>query len=377
MFDAAALATTTRLDLGNVQTAPDFTALSFYKIFGFPNLGALIVRKNSGHILQWRKYFGGGTVDMVVCMKEAWHARKDYTSDDHYALHDQLEDGTLPFHAIFALDVALDVHARLYGSMQRISSHTTYLAKRVYEGLLSVKHHNGVPVCRIYKESSATYGESRTQGATIAFNIQEPDRRLIPYSQVEKLANEHSLYVRSGGLCNPGGIAAYLDLEPWEMKRAYSAGHRCGHPTNIVSGKPTGVVRVSLGAMSTKSDVDKFLDFVRRTFAVVGVLNTTRYTSANSMSTMEQEQFNISIPVDLFTQPRLEDFQSFVYQGEQQQNIITTRQRSLESLSSPSSLIMVPVIDSTPEQPRPAGRPRDIRKTKTWTKSLSRLEKSR
>lgn len=49
LLDAAALATTCPLDFSDPDSAPDFTALSFYKIFGFPDLGALIVRKSSGH----------------------------------------------------------------------------------------------------------------------------------------------------------------------------------------------------------------------------------------------------------------------------------------------------------------------------------------
>lgn len=48
------------LDLGEASTAPDFTALSFYKIFGFPDLGALIVRKSTVSVLERRKFFGGG-----------------------------------------------------------------------------------------------------------------------------------------------------------------------------------------------------------------------------------------------------------------------------------------------------------------------------
>jgi len=85
---------------------------------------------------------------------------------------------------------------------------------------------------------------------------------LIPYSDVETLADSQGIYLRSGGLCNPGGIASHLHLEPWEMKRAYAAGHRCGHATQIMFGKPTGVVRVSLGAMTIRSDVDRFLNFM-------------------------------------------------------------------------------------------------------------------
>ena len=45
LLDAAALASTAELDLSNPADAPDFVALSFYKIFGFPDLGALIVRR--------------------------------------------------------------------------------------------------------------------------------------------------------------------------------------------------------------------------------------------------------------------------------------------------------------------------------------------
>jgi molybdenum cofactor sulfurtransferase len=34
-----------------------------------------------------------------------------------WKLHDGLEDGTLPFHSILALGIAIDTHLRLYGSM--------------------------------------------------------------------------------------------------------------------------------------------------------------------------------------------------------------------------------------------------------------------
>jgi molybdenum cofactor sulfurtransferase len=61
LLDIAALASTGTLDLSNHTTAPDFLTLSFYKIFGFPDLGALIVRKAAGHVFDRRRYFGGGT----------------------------------------------------------------------------------------------------------------------------------------------------------------------------------------------------------------------------------------------------------------------------------------------------------------------------
>lgn len=66
LLDAAALVSTSPLDLSDATGAPDFTVLSLYKIFGFPDLGALIVRKATGSVFNKRSYFGGGTVEMVV-----------------------------------------------------------------------------------------------------------------------------------------------------------------------------------------------------------------------------------------------------------------------------------------------------------------------
>ncbi len=61
----------------------------------------------------------------------------------------------------------------------------------------------------------------------------------LGHTTVEKTANEHSIFVRSGGLCNAGGNASYLQLEPWHMKRNWSAGLRCGedHDLDVLNGK--------------------------------------------------------------------------------------------------------------------------------------------
>lgn len=264
LLDAAALATTTQLDFSDPDTAPDFTALSFYKIFGFPDLGALIVRKKSGHILSWRRYFGGGTVNMVTVFHEATVQRKYDT------LHEGLEDGTLPFHSIMALGCAIDAHKKLYSSMKEISRHTSFLGHCLYTRLSSLCHYNGRPACVIYNDVTDPhpYTDPSKQGATIAFNVVRADGSPVKYSMVEQLANDRNIYLRSGGLCNAGGIASHLNVEPWQFKRAWSAGHKCGESgdSEIIGGKPTGVVRASLGAMSTVRDVDIFIAFLSDTF---------------------------------------------------------------------------------------------------------------
>ncbi|WPG98533.1 Hypothetical protein R9X50_00132500 [Acrodontium crateriforme] len=289
LLDAAALASTAPLDLSDPSTAPDFVALSFYKIFGFPNIGALIVRKESAHVLQDRKYFGGGTVDMIISINDTWHAKKE-------TLHDRLEDGTLPFHSIFALDHAMNVHERLYGPnpMKFISHHTAQLGRQLYEGLSLLKHSNGTPLCRIYKDENAVYGDPSVQGATVAFNVQRPDGRLVGFAQVEEAADNQNIYVRSGSLCNPGGVATYLGWSPTEMKAAFYSGHRCSNPTQLMFGKATGVVRVSLGAMNIASDVQVLLRFLKEEYIdKVGVAETL-LASQQTMTRMNSSQSNSS-----------------------------------------------------------------------------------
>ncbi|KAJ9157299.1 PLP-dependent transferase [Pleurostoma richardsiae] len=282
LLDAAALAVTRSMTdvFRDVDAAPDFTCLSFYKIFGFPDLGGLVVRKDSGHILTLRKYFGGGTVLMVSALAGVWHKSKSPTSvlsplgletDSHlegYNIHDSLEDGTLPFHSIIALGEALFVHSRLYGSMESISRHTTRLGKRLFQEMKSLRHGNGRPVCYIYSEDESAFGDANRQGATLAFNIMRQAGTFVPYSDVERMANEKNIYIRSGGVCNPGGLYTALRYEPWELARALSAGLACGSDRlNLIHHLPTGIVRVSLGAMSTEADINAFISFLQDSFA--------------------------------------------------------------------------------------------------------------
>ena len=257
LLDAASLVSTSPLDLGDAESAPDFTAISFYKIFGFPDLGALIVRKSAAHIFDRRRYFGGGTVGMVTTLGMEWHARKETS------IHDRLEDGTLPFHSIIALDSAFTVHSRLYGSMTNISLHTHFLAKNLYERLSSMRHaSNGAPVCEIYKHASSDYAHPSSQGPIVSFNLRNSRGEWAGKSEVEKLAAVKNVEIRSGTLCNPGGAASSLGWTGAEQRHHYSYGLRCGDEHDIVEGRPTGILRVSLGAMSSMADIDAFVAFI-------------------------------------------------------------------------------------------------------------------
>ncbi|KAL1870508.1 hypothetical protein Daus18300_005196 [Diaporthe australafricana] len=255
VLDAAALAPTMPLDLGNSEVAPDFTVLSFSKIFGFPDLGAVIVRRQAFSTFDFRRYFGGGTVDTVVTNKEQWHAPRTHR------LHERLEDGTLPIHSIIALDIAMRIHTELFGSMSDVASHVSFLTRRLREGLQRLQHRNGMQVCQIYSPDYSSIRDPPA-GPVVAFNIRNQAGAWVSLAEVEKLASLKNFHIRTGGVCNPGGVASALDLEPWEIKRNFSAGFRCGSENDIIAGKPTGIIRASLGAMSSIADVDAFVAFI-------------------------------------------------------------------------------------------------------------------
>ncbi|KAH0086112.1 PLP-dependent transferase, partial [Aureobasidium melanogenum] len=165
LLDAAALASTSPLDLSKTSTSPDLVAVSFYKIFGYPQLGALIVQKQSAKLrklLLSRRYFGGGTVDMVTTIGGSWHAKKNGS------LHEALEDGTPLTNSIIATKIALECHYDKYGEkpMVEVAKYTTCLARGLVEALSALRHANGKPIIRLYSDFST----GQAQGPVIAFN---------------------------------------------------------------------------------------------------------------------------------------------------------------------------------------------------------------
>lgn len=258
LLDCASLASTSPIDMSHPDFSADFVVMSLYKIFGFPDLGALFVRRSAEHVFDHRKYFGGGTVDVVVCAKENWHARKTAF------LHERLEDGTLPFHSIIAAGCAIKSHRALFGSMDDVKAHTTHLTTRFYNALTNLRHGNNAPACHVYSSDPVT--TPLGTGPILAFNLKDSSGAWVGLEEFEKLAALQKMHLRTGSACSPGGIMSMLSLEPWEIRNNFSAGFKCGMDSHMLNGKPAGVIRASLGAMSTEADVDRFMRFLEDMF---------------------------------------------------------------------------------------------------------------
>ncbi|CUS12477.1 unnamed protein product [Tuber aestivum] len=259
LFDAAALVMTSPLDLSDADASPDFIVCSFYKMFGYPDLGALIVRREAAGILQHRRYFGGGTVGQLMASMD--HVKRVYHKDPH----EHLEDGTCAFHSIIALGHAIDMHKKLYESFEKISAHTASLAVALVGMLAELTHRStGRKLVEIYTEGK--YGDVKRQGPVVTFNLRDSRGEPISYLAVEAAASARNIHVRSGGHCNPGGVQHYCRLSKEKMIGFFNAGKMCGDDQDVIDGNHIGALRASLGAMSTLEDIVTFVDFVREEY---------------------------------------------------------------------------------------------------------------
>jgi selenocysteine lyase/cysteine desulfurase len=243
LLDATAFAPTSRLDLSVWQ--PDFVAVSFYKMFGYPTgLGALIVRRRMLERLQ-RPWFSGGTVvaanvqgEMVV----------------PHSGHAGFEDGTVDYLGIPAVEIGLR-HLEEAG-IDAISERVTSLGSRLLEALQQLRHSDGSPAVRIYGPSTWD-----RRGGTIAFNFLHPDGSVVDERFVDRAAAAHNISLRTGCFCNPGAGEVAFGVQ---NAGARFETHMTFDDYLELVGMPTGgAVRVSLGIASNFADVERFLAFAK------------------------------------------------------------------------------------------------------------------
>ncbi|MFF7188414.1 aminotransferase class V-fold PLP-dependent enzyme [Streptomyces sp. NPDC008222] len=250
LLDAAAFVPTHPLDLGRVH--PDFTVVSWYKVFGHPTgVGSLIARREALARLH-RPWFSGGTIHAASAQAQ-WHV----LAADETAF----EDGTVNFLAIPDVTAGL---AWIDGiGVHRVRAHVAALTDRLLGGLAELRHSDGSLLVRVYGPGA---GEP-DRGGTVALNVLGADGRVVDERIVNHDSAARGISLRTGCFCNPGAGEAAFALP---LPRLRAAAH--GRPGSLedyleVLGLPSaGAVRVSLGVSSQPGDVDAFLRLLRETY---------------------------------------------------------------------------------------------------------------
>ncbi len=250
LLDAAAFVPTNRLDLGRWR--PDFVALSFYKMFGYPTgVGALIARRKALEKLH-RPWFAGGTISVASVQ-----------ADTHYLAAGEaaFEDGTLDYSNLPAVDLGLTFIEEV--GLERIHERVSLLTEWLIDQLLALRHGNGAPLIRLYGPKGC---EGR--GGAVTINFFRASGEVIDHDLIEEEATKERISLRTGCFCNPGAGEMALGISRNELvtcfsqstadRMTYDAFRRC------IDGKSTGAVRVSVGMVSNFADVHTFVQFARR-----------------------------------------------------------------------------------------------------------------
>ncbi len=247
LLDAAAFVPTNRLDLGRWH--PDYVAISFYKMFGYPTgVGALIARREALEKLH-RPWFAGGTITVASVQ-----------ADTHYlaAGAEGFEDGTLNYACIPAVERGLDFIESI--GIDTIHTRVMCLAGWLLDKMQALRHGNGHPVVRLYGTV-----DTRCRGATFAFNVYGGSGAAVDHLIVEERANKRNISLRTGCFCNPGAGEMALGLAREELEVCFSdpeARMTYDDFRQCIDGKSTGAVRISLGLVSNFNDVASFLRFL-------------------------------------------------------------------------------------------------------------------
>ena len=142
LLDAAAFVPTNRLDLGRWD--PDFVAVSFYKMFGWPTgVGCLLARRDALARLQ-RPWFSGGTI-------VAAFVQRQYYQSAPGAAH--FEDGTLNYLNLPAVEIGLRLLDRI--GMDTIHARVSALGAWLMDTLGTLEHSDGSPAATIYGPQSS------------------------------------------------------------------------------------------------------------------------------------------------------------------------------------------------------------------------------
>ncbi|MEU9456837.1 aminotransferase class V-fold PLP-dependent enzyme [Streptomyces sp. NPDC048277] len=250
LLDAAAFVPTNALDLSRYH--PDFTVVSWYKVFGHPTgVGSLIARRSALARLR-RPWFSGGTI-YAVSAQAQWHV----LAEDEAAF----EDGTVNFLSIPDVTAGLAWIRRL--GMDRVHAHVTALTGQLLAGLGTLRHSDGSPMVRVYGPDRA----AAPRGGTVALNLLGADGRIVDERVVTRDSAERGISLRTGCFCNPGAGEVAFGL-PLDRLRSAARG-RLGSMEDyleLLRLPSAGAVRISLGVSSLPKDIETFLSFVTRTY---------------------------------------------------------------------------------------------------------------
>lgn len=253
LLDIAAYVPQSRLDYSVHH--PDFIAISFYKIFGYPTgSGCLIAKKSSLSKLTPNSFSGG-----AVCYYSGpWSPteRLLYRDDGR-----QFEVGTPNYASFHAIAQGFQFITRV--GLEDIGVRSRALAQWLELKLSELKHSTqlGTPLCQVYGLTA------ENKGATVMLNFFDCYNAIFPHALIRQTLEKFGIIVRNGCFCNLGAVqqATYITAgaEHCELDKTDKILDCKSFDDNILNKGHCGAIRVSLGLGSNFRDVYCFYLFAK------------------------------------------------------------------------------------------------------------------
>lgn len=244
--DAAAFLPSNKLSLSEYPFHA--ICMSFYKIFGFPNSGALVIRKDFANRLK-KNFYTSKSASFVLSSNEY--------AELHDSVQQRFEDDDVSPELAYALIESIKYFEKL--GMDKIEKHVSRLTKKLYEHLSDA----GAIIYGNHK-----YNNSEIQGGIVAFNIRLVNGSIYGYSKVVEEASMSGFHLRGGCHCNPGACFEATTLSEEQVKKYFDKKKTCGDSLDIVDGIPLGAVRASVGWATTDDDIERFASWVKENYLV-------------------------------------------------------------------------------------------------------------
>lgn len=245
LLDAAAFVPSNRLDLSRWH--PDFVAISFYKIFGYPTgTGCLIARKDALTKLR-RPWYAGGTISFSSVLAQGHYLTPGSAG---------FEDGTVNYLSLPAIELGLR-HIESVG-IETIHKRVGCLTGWLIDQLIALRHSNGEPVVQLYGPPNM-----RMRGGTVQVNFVDPEGAMFDCRLVEQMANGEQISLRAGCHCNPGAREIALGFTKDELLPCFedAAQKTYDQFLQLADDKMAGALRASIGLVTTFADVYKYRHF--------------------------------------------------------------------------------------------------------------------
>lgn len=253
-YDVAKYITSNKVSLKD--NIVDITAISFYKIYGFPTgLGCMIIKKDISKYLN-KVYYGGGSI-LSYNSYENHHVKNDI-------LYKNFEYGSPNYLSIIYLNKLLDKTI----DYEKIHNLTYFF----YNKVRNISYNNSkIKFFELYDIDLNYDYQSfcKNHGSIISFNLLKSTGDYIGYKDVEKFCNEKNIALRTGTLCNNGAFIKNLKISSDLRKKIFNENIRlCNTTIQFIKSTITGVVRVSFSEDNNIQEVMNFINLIKTKFYI-------------------------------------------------------------------------------------------------------------